>query len=144
LTTGGPASGTSMTVGDPLPDVERTVTQADINRYAEASGDRNPVHLDPVAAAASVFGTRVAHGMMVAAMISQSLTEAFGAAWIDSGRLKIRFKAPVKPGETVVSSGKVTGLHRDGDGTRADCQVGVSTKEGEAVITGTASVWVED
>ena len=139
-----PASGTILIAGDSLPDVERTVTQADIDRYASASGDRNPVHLDPEAAAASVFGTRVAHGMMVAAMISQSMTEAFGDAWIDSGRLKIRFKAPVKPGETVVSSGKVTSLQRDGDGTRADCKVAVSTREGEAAITGTASVWVRD
>ena len=48
---------------------ERTITDADIVRFAEVSGDRNPVHLDEEYAARSPFGRRVAHGFLTVALL---------------------------------------------------------------------------
>src|SRR5947199_8864399 len=63
----------------PLPGVgaratrERTITDADIVRFAEVSGDRNPVHLDEEYAARSPFGQRIAHGFLVGSLISATI-----------------------------------------------------------------------
>ena len=51
-------------VGDTLPVVEKTIGTEQIARYARASGDHNPIHLDPEFAATSQFGGIVAHGML--------------------------------------------------------------------------------
>ena len=129
-----------MRVGDPLPTVERRITQDRIERYAEASGDFNPVHVDPEFAAASRFGTTIAHGMMVAATLAEAMTKAFRMDWLEGGRLKIRFRAPVFPGDTVSTFGKVESIHERNGRTEAVCSVEVRRQNGEAAITGEASV----
>src|SRR3989442_13970224 len=48
----------------------RTITENDIVRFADVSGDHNPLHLDAAYAAQTLFGERVAHGMLTASMIS--------------------------------------------------------------------------
>ena len=96
-----------MQEGDALPTVERHVTQARIDRYAEASGDFNPIHVDTDFAAASQFGGTIAHGMMIAATISEVMSAAFRMDWVERGRLKLRFKAPVLPGDTVTAFGSI-------------------------------------
>ena len=132
-----------MEEGDALPTVERTVQQSDIDRYAEAAGDFNPVHVDPEFAATSPFGSTIAHGMMVASTVSQVLTEAFGSAWLETGRLKIRFRAPVRPGDTTVSTGQVTSVKPEDGATRVVCAVTVRNQDGEDAIRGQASVLLE-
>ena len=132
-----------MEEGDALPTVERTVSQSDIDRYAEAAGDFNPVHVDPEFAATSPFGSTIAHGMMVASTVSQVLTAAFGSAWLETGRLKIRFRAPVRPGDTTVSTGRVTSVKSEDGATRVVCTVAVRNQDGEDAITGQASVLLE-
>ena len=131
-----------MTVGDKLPTVERRVTQERIEKYAAASGDFNPVHVDPDFAASSQFGSTIAHGMMIAATLSEAMGQAFKMSWLERGRLKIRFKAPVFPGDTVTTFGEVKS-DRDRDGTReVVCSVGVRRQTGEVAITGEATVLV--
>ena len=88
-----------MKQSDSLPELARSVTQDQINRYAKVSGDHNPVHLDAEFASHSTFGRIVAHGMLVLAFISEMLTKEFGKNWLDSGRLKVRFRSPVYPGD---------------------------------------------
>ena len=99
---------TAFAPGQGLPSLKRSITQDTINRYAEASGDRNPLHLDPEYAATTRFGGPVAHGMLALAYVSEALTVAFGEAWISNGRLKARFRAPARPGDTVTVRGAVT------------------------------------
>ncbi len=131
-----------MQQNDSLPELARYVTQAQINRYAEVSGDHNPVHLDAEFASRSAFGRIVVHGMLVLGFISEMLTKEFGKDWLDSGRLKVRFRAPVYPGDQVVTFGEVTGV-ADGDGgNRVKCAVGCRKVDGEDVITGEASLFV--
>ena len=129
-----------MQEGESLPNIEKQVTQQQIEKYAAASGDFNPVHVDHEFAASSQFGGTIAHGMMIAASISEMMTEAFQEAWARGGRMKIRFRAPVRPGDTVTASGHVKSV-REGDGVReVVCSVTVRNQNGEEAITGDASV----
>ena len=118
------------------------MTQDGIERYAEASGDFNPIHVDHEFAANSQFGGTIAHGMMIAASISEMMTVAFRRDWLGAGRLKIRFRAPVYPGDQITAFGQVTRI-RERNGTReVTCSVGVRKQNGEAAITGDATVMV--
>ncbi len=132
-----------MNEGDTLPTVEKTFNQDDVNRYADAAGDHNPIHVDPNFAAGSQFGRRIAHGMMIAASISEMMAQAFGQDWHKSGRMKIRFRAPVFPGETVRASGTVRSVRQIEDATEVAVSVQVTKANDEAAITGDARVRIE-
>ena len=126
--------------GDALPAVEKLVTQGQIEEYARASGDHNPIHVDHAFAAEAQFGRTIAHGMLIAASISEMMTTAFQRDWLSGGRLKIRFRAPVYPGDKATTFGQVKSV-TERDGTReVACSVGVRNQDGETVITGDASV----
>jgi 3-hydroxybutyryl-CoA dehydratase len=126
----------SLEVGAELPPLTKTVTQERINRYAEASGDHNPLHVDPAYAATTQFGGPIAHGMLVLAFLSEMLTAAFGEAWVSGGRMKVRFRGPARPGDTVTAAGQVTKR----DGTRVVCQVECRNRAGEVLVSGDAEV----
>ena len=132
-----------MNEGDTLPTVEKTFSQDDVNRYADAAGDHNPIHVDPNFAAGSQFGRRIAHGMMIAASISEMMAQAFGQDWHKSGRMKIRFRAPVFPGETVRASGTVRSIRQIEDATEVAVSVQVTKANDEVAITGDARVRIE-
>lgn len=116
--------------------VARTITQAQIDAYAEASGDHNPIHVDPAFAAATPFAGTIAHGMLVLALIGEMMFGAFGERWLASGKLKVRFKAPTRPGDTITAS--VERLKHDGGLTEYAVQC--ATAAGEVVIEGRATV----
>ncbi|HEX9648286.1 MAG TPA: MaoC/PaaZ C-terminal domain-containing protein [Alphaproteobacteria bacterium] len=59
-----------LAVGDRFVSPARTVTEADIAAFAGLSGDYNPLHTDAVAAGASAYGERIAHGLLVLAIAS--------------------------------------------------------------------------
>ena len=132
-----------MNEGDTLLTVEKTFSQDDVNRYADAAGDHNPIHVDPNFAAGSQFGRRIAHGMMIAASISEMMAQAFGQDWHKSGRMKIRFRAPVFPGETVRASGTVRSVRQIEDAIEVAVSVQVTKANDEAAITGDARVRIE-
>ncbi len=127
-------------VGDALESLDRVVTQEGIGRYAEASGDFNPLHLDSEFAEATHYGRIVAHGMLVLAYISDMMGRSFGSQWPESGRLKVRFRAPVYPGDQVTTSGEVTRVSQEDGLLRVDCAVRCCRQGGEEVINGEASV----
>ena len=131
-----------MRVGDRLPVVEKGVAQEHVERYARASGDFNPIHMDPDFAAGSQFGTRIAHGMMVAATISEMMTSAFGSAWLNSGRMKIKFRSPVYPGDRITTLGRVKSVRETAGGSEIECAVEITRDSGEVAISGDAIVTV--
>jgi len=131
-----------VAIGKELPTVTNAITQAKIDRYAAASGDFNPIHVDPEFAATTQFGGTIAHGMMVAAAISQSMTELFNKDWFDSGKLKIRFKVPVRPGDLISTFGQVKNIRELGRSQEVVCAVGVCKQDGEIAIVGEAAVLV--
>jgi 3-hydroxybutyryl-CoA dehydratase len=81
----------------------RTVTEEDIQKFGEVSGDLNPVHFDEVYAKKTIFRGRIAHGLLTASYISTVLgTKLPGAGSIFMGAT-IRFKAPVRVGDIVTA-----------------------------------------
>ena len=132
----------TMQPGDELAGVERTVTQAQGEAYADAAGDHNPIHLDAEFAAKTPFGRRIAHGMLTLAMVSEMLTSAYPDNWASGGRLKVRFRAPVFPGETVHVSGEVKKVTDTGGVQTTEITVNVKKDDGEDVITGQAFVQI--
>ena len=88
----------------------KTITEADILMFAAVSGDDNPVHINQEYAEASMFKTRIAHGMLTAGLISTVV----GTRLPGNGTIYLsqstKFKAPVKLGETVTARVTVTEL----------------------------------
>ena len=134
-----------MRQGDELPTIQKTITQAQVELYAQAAGDFNPIHLDAEFARGARFGGgrldgTIAHGMMILAAVSEMLTYAFGERWLASGRLKARFRGPVYPGETITAFGSVKAVNEEGGAREVVCAVGVRKQDGEVVISGEATV----
>lgn len=91
-------------------EFERTVTGDDIERFADVSGDTNPIHVDEDYAATTVFKTRIAHGMLTASFISTVLgTRLPGPGCIYLSQ-SLRFKAPVKPGDKVLARATISSM----------------------------------
>ena len=126
--------------GAALPEIVKAVSQEQIERYAAASGDHNPIHVDREFASRSQFGGTIAQGMLIAASISEMMSVAFDGNWASGGRLKIRFKAPVYPGETVTAFGKVKKIETRAETCTVHCAVGVRKANGEAAVSGDATV----
>ena len=129
-----------MQKGDPLPTIEKLIAQEQIEKYARASGDFNPIHVDHEFATTTQFGGTIAHGMMVAATISEMMVTAFGRNWPESGSMKIRFRSPVRPGQRVISQGKVRRIETSDGATKISCSVSVVKDDGETAIAGQAEV----
>jgi len=117
----------------------RTVTEADILMFAGVSGDTNPVHLDQEFAASTMFGGRIAHGMLSAAFIST----VFGTKLPGPGCIylsqSLKFKAPVKIGDTVVA--RVTVKELNAEKRRALFDT-VCTVGDKVVLDGQAEIFI--
>lgn len=115
----------------------KTITEADILLFCAVSGDTNPVHIDAEAAKASMFGERIAHGMLSASLVSTVLgTRLPGPGTIYLSQT-LKFKAPVKIGQTVTATVEVTAL----DPARKRATLATRcTVEGKAVLEGEAGV----
>ena len=136
---------TDMQEGDALPTIEKLITQSQIERYADAAGDHNPIHLDADFATGVEFGGAtldgtIAHGMMILAYISEMMTVAFGEDWLKSGNLKVRFRGPVYPGESISAFGSVRRVNEVDGGREIHCAVGVRKTNGDISISGNAVV----
>ncbi len=117
----------------------KTVTDADLEQFAEVSGDFNPVHMDPEYAKTTMFKGRIAHGMLSASFISTVLGTKLpgpGAIYISQN---LRFKAPVRPGDTVTAEVTVKSVDLDRSRVSVDT---VCTVNGKPVIEGDAVMMV--
>jgi 3-hydroxybutyryl-CoA dehydratase len=125
-----------LTIGHSA-ELTRTVTAADIETFAEVTGDTNPLHLDDAYAATTPFGQRIAHGMLTASYISAVLgTQLSGPGSIYVSQ-SLRFRRPVKIGDVVTATATITDI----DLVRA--RVTLETKcvvAGKTVIDGEATV----
>ncbi len=128
----------------PLPAIglrasrSRTITEEDIDLFAHVSTDKNPIHIDERYAALTHFGGRVAHGIMVASMISAVLgNDLPGHGSIYLGQT-LKFLAPVRIGDTITVTVEVISLREDKHivTLRTDC----TNQEGTLVLTGEATI----
>jgi acyl dehydratase len=130
--------------GASLPKVKKNIVQDNINLYAKASGDFNPIHIDADYARKTPLGGTVAHGMLILAYLSQMMTDAFGHNWLSGGRLNVRFRTPARPGDVITTSGNIRKIKKEDGYHMIDCDVLCSNQNDEPVITGDAKVKVNE
>lgn len=109
---------------------EKSVSEQDIVAFADVSGDYNPVHMDQAYAETTMFKGRIAHGMLSAAYISTVLgTRLPGSGCIYLSQ-SLKFRAPVRIGDTVVAKVEVTALDKE----RRRVTFATSCKVGDIVV----------
>jgi acyl dehydratase len=113
------------------------VTDKMVRQFAEMSGDFNPIHLDDDYAKTTRFGRRIAHGMIVGALISRTLNEKIGGGGVYLGQ-NLKFVNPVFIDDTVTIEISITGLRKEKGiatvETIAKKQTGEIVVKGEAII----------
>ena len=127
-------------IGQNLPEMKKHIVQDEINLYAKASRDFNPIHIDEEFAKKTPLGGTIAHGMLVLAYISQAMANSFGKEWLTGGSLNVRFKAPARPGDIVTIEGKIQKIQKEPDQTVISCDILCYNQKNEAVISGEAIV----
>ena len=99
-----------IALGEEYESPGRTVTEADIVMFAGLSGDYNVLHTDAEFMKQSIFGERIAHGLLCLAIQSGLFSRATAPyATLAFGGLRWKFKVPVKIGDTIRLTAKVTG-----------------------------------
>ena len=126
-----------LKVGDKF-STERIVTDELIRKFAEVSGDYNPLHLDDEFAAATRFGRRIAHGMLSGAFVSAVLGYELSVRKIVYLSQTLRFVAPVFVGDTVTTTGTVTKIRKDKPVVTLETVC--TNQNGETLVTGEAVV----
>jgi 3-hydroxybutyryl-CoA dehydratase len=125
--------------GEDLPIMEKTVTQEMINKWAEVSGDFNPLHVDPEFGKRTFFGSNIAHGPLILSFLIEMLTRCLGRPWISGGRLEnIKIVSPVLPGMNLIVGGKVTNVVSEEGNMILECEVYVKRDDGKVIVTGNA------
>ncbi|MGH7723055.1 MAG: MaoC family dehydratase [Candidatus Dormibacteria bacterium] len=119
----GAATRSAIAVGDEMTPLARTVTQEQINAYAQASGDHNPIHVDPDFARSVGLPGTIAHGLLDMGILAEAVARWAGG-YEQVASLSCRFSKPLLPGETVTCTGRVAAI---------DESDGLATLELEAV-----------
>jgi acyl dehydratase len=125
--------------GERIPDLTKYVTQARIDAYADASGDHNPIHINPEAARAVGLDGTIAHGMLSMAFLGQLLGDWLGARATPGGwvaRLRARFQGMVRPEDTLTCRGALGAK----TGDQQFVEVWIDNQRGERLTTGDADV----
>ena len=115
----------------------KTVTDADLVLFAGVSGDINPMHVDQEYARKTMFQGRIAHGMLTASFISAVLGPKLPGPGCIYVSQNLKFKAPVRPGDTVRAKVTVKAIDLERGRVTVDTVCSVADKpviEGEAVL----------
>jgi len=118
-------------VGDEVTPFSRKVTQEQVIAYADASGDHNPIHLDPEFARAVGLPGTIAHGLLEMGILAEAVSSwAGGSANLLS--LSCRFSKPLLPGDTIICTGTVISVD---DAGVATLSVAAASDRGDRVLT---------
>ena len=121
--------------------ISKTITQCQLNDYSQASGDDNPLHLDPAFAASTQFGGIIAHGMLTLAFVGEMMVASFGRSWLETGLLKAKFRGAAYLGDHLETWGQVAREDDRPSGRSVECSVDVrNSRSGEEIINGVATV----
>ena len=136
---GGSVTHPAMAVhaGDKLPVCEISISQELIDVYASISGDFNPIHVNQRAAAASPFGGTIAHGCIPMEPVFQSILRWSGTDTLPKGTaLRLRYRAPSRPGDVIHSEAQVAGEKTVGERRAVEISFVCLNQRGERVIDG--------
>ncbi|HKG77954.1 MAG TPA: MaoC family dehydratase [Pyrinomonadaceae bacterium] len=130
-----------FTVGDSA-EITKTITEADVQAFADLTGDHNPVHVDNAFAKTTRFGRTIAHGMLTASLISSVLANKLpGEGSVYLGQT-LQFVAPVFPGDEITARVTVKQLREDKPIVKLETIC--VNQNGAIVIRGEATVLVSD
>ncbi len=106
-----------------------TVTQEQIDLFADATGDHQWIHVDPHKAAKGPFGSTVAHGYLTVSLIPRLATEIFDVRGlrmaVNYGSNKVRFPSPVPADSRIRASAELVAVTRGASGAQATVRVTV-------------------
>ncbi len=120
----------------------RRITGAEIQAFAQATGDRNPVHLDDAYAAQSRFGRRIAHGMLTGGLISAVLANDLPGPGTIYLSQSFQFKAPVYIEDEITATVELTAYRPEK--RIATFRTTCTNQEGKVVLEGEAVVLVPE
>jgi len=129
-------------IGDEIPPLSKTMTQEAINLFEKSGGKTGPSQFTDEATARETLGTRgtVASGRMSLTFASELLRRYFGAELYNrTGMVDLRFLRPVRPGDTVTFSGKVTAISREANGGRVSVEVTATNQKGDVTAAGSGA-----
>lgn len=126
-------------VGHEIPSLSKTMSQDMINAFEKSGGAKGPSQFTDLEAAKSTLGTSttVASGRMSLTFTIEMLRRYFGSDIYNSrGMVDLRFLRPVRPGDTVTFTGKITGAAKEADGTRVTVEVTGTNQKGAVTAAG--------
>lgn len=132
----------SYKVGDELPSLTKTMTQDAINAFEKSGGAKGPSQFTDLETARSTLGTgsTVASGRMSLTFATELLRRYFGADVYNSGGMvDLRFLRPVRPGDAVTFTGKVTGAVKEADGVRISVELNATNQKGAVTAAGSGA-----
>ncbi len=129
----------SYKVGDAIPPLTKNMTQEAINNFEHSGGATGPSQFTDLETARHTLGTQgtVASGRMSLTFAIELLRRYFGAdVYNRGGMVDLRFLRPVRPGDSVTFTGKVTGLTKEADGSRVSVEVSATNQKGDVTAAG--------
>ncbi len=124
-----------MKIGD-SDQIVKTITEGDIELFAKATGDFNPVHLDAAYAEKTMFKGRIAHGLLSVGFFSAilgNILPGHGTIYLSQ---EVKFLAPVRIGDTITA--KVDLLELIPEKNRAKFRTSCTNQDGTLVVDGIA------
>ncbi len=126
------------------------IDQARIDRFAEVTGDHQFIHVDPVAARATPFGSTIAHGYLTLSLLPLLLEpiqlQPEGVSWgLNYGLDRLRFLAPVPAGAAVRAVSTLLAVENKGGGRllmRSEVAVEIRGSDRPALAATTLAMWV--
>ena len=126
-------------IGDSF-SISREVTDELVRKFAEVSGDFNPIHLDDEFAAKTRFGKRIAHGILSGAFISAVLGNELKGHTVVYLSQTLKFTAPVFIGDTVTTTSTITKIREDKNIVTLENRC--SNQSGETVVRGESMLMI--
>lgn len=123
-----------MEKGDSIPEMAVTPDRYLPNRYAGASGDFNPIHIDPEFARQVGLPGAILHGLYVMGLVSRAVIDSVGGDPTSLEGLSVQFRGMSFPEQEIVVTGEVTST--DEDHTEIDV---IATQSGNQVIRNAAA-----
>jgi acyl dehydratase len=126
------------TVGDAA-ERTRCVTSRDIERFAEMTGDRNPLHFDADLAAASIFGRIIVQGGVTSGLLNAVVAEDLPGPGSVFLSVEWKFVKAVGPGDTITARVEVLSVRED----KPICQLATTVRnsEGDVCLSGNATTY---
>ena len=132
-------------IGDDIPPLSKSMTQEAINLFEGSAGQSGPSQFTDEETARETLGTEgtVASGRMSLTFAIEMLRRFFGADVFNrAGSVDIRFLRPVRPGDTITFTGKITAISREANGSRVSVDIMVQNQNGNTTGAGSGNAIV--